>query len=133
MARREIFMHSVEATFHSCAEKSSKATGNAKVFSKLLSCSQRMMLSNLGSGVVLLPSNSLSSPLIQQVSMNPSWCARAGNSSRKPGTTGLGELAGGAGSSYNASVQEKVDRAEQCWVLEVGCGGGSGMECGHEE
>lgn len=126
-------MHSVEATFHSCAEKA-KATGTTKVFSKLLSCSQRMMLSNLGSGVVLLPSNSLSSPLIQQVSMNSSWCARAGNSSRKSGTTGLGELATrGRVKRYNASVQEKVYRVEQCWVLEAGCGGGSGMECGHEE
>lgn len=92
---REMFMHIAEATFHSFVEKSSKATGNAKVFPKLLSCFQMMILSNLGNGVVLLPSNSLSSPLIQQVFMNPSWCAQAGSSSRKPGMTtpGLGEPA----------------------------------------
>lgn len=94
MMRRETFLHIVEATFHSFVEKSSKATGNAKVFPKLLSSSQMMILSNLGNGVVL-PSNSLSSPLTQQVFLNPSLCAQAGGSSMQIGMTtpGLGELA----------------------------------------
>ena len=70
-ARREMFTHIVEAIFHSFVEKSSKATGNAKVFPKLLSCPQMMILSNVGNGVVLLPSNSFSSPLTRQAFTNP--------------------------------------------------------------
>lgn len=87
-------MHITEATFHSFVEKSSKATGNARVFPKFTILLSNDNIEQFGKWG-FLPGNGLSSPLTQQVCMNPSSRAQAGSSRLKPGMTtpGLRELA----------------------------------------
>lgn len=87
-------MHIIEATFHSFVEKSSNATGNAKVFPQVTIMLSDDNIEQFGKWG-FLPGNSLSSPLTQQVFMNPSSCAQNGSSRMKPRMTtpGLREFA----------------------------------------